>query len=867
MRKKMITSLLLVGAMLTSSLPVFAENDSHIIPYKGNYDEAAFPQNTMDTTFTPEPLVVDGIMDEAYALCAPSAIDNQKNKLAGEDAAIAVGTLYSAWNGSILYVLVEVDDTTLQTTETVEEALGSNPAIPTVTDSVSIGIDLYHDEVAYETDTIGTFNIDANGTLHYYRNGMIPSLGSVIGDPIHPEYQNRISGYAASLRTDEAGNAIGYTVEAAIQIEELGIENGKIFGFEVQINDAASMEQVPQAETEVAAEGQELPQIRLVGNTFWSHEQDGLYNTINDSTPFSVDWGNLVLTGWNETDAFVYSDWRLTDAIRYLDSISFPKDVYTDESQKVLDDARTAAEAYLAGEIKDFTQVNELADALDNAIAGLRWRDTKYPDPDELTDVMTLPNPYQFFMSDRIVESLEDWEERRAEILDLAQFYEYGYKPDAPESIEVVSIEHFNVGDKRTILFWGFWEMEVDVTCPTDIVTLTITDNGKTANMDFTIFLPTEEQLANAGRTGSKVPVVLSFDGDNESYRNAGLAVVQLPAGSSGDTRTNEYAWGERTGTFYELYPYSRNGEGALNEVSSEMAAAWAATRDIDVLETISDCELEFAADIAAAIDPEMLAVTGFSINGKYAFVSAVFDERIDVCIPGAAGASGPSPWRYVYTGHEYDWTGTMFAPAEGAVSSPLQVASGTEMMANSIRHNRVRETELFRQFLTPGNFYKRLEGAYGYGTRLPYDQNDLIATLAPRAIILVNTVNDYNDGCEADSLGLQAAKAVYETLGYDADNLVKFNQRGVQDGEPHGTDTVQYERNAEYLNYYFFGDEMAEETASWLNTDPFSLLICNGQTQTPYDYYYGGFNTITGGTGGVEGTDGWYFYRFPEAE
>ena len=56
-------------------------------------------------------------------------------------------------------------------------------------------------------------------------------------------------------------------------------------------------------------------------------------------------------------------------------------------------------------------------------------------------------------------------------------------------------------------------------------------------------------------------------------------------------------------------------------------------------------------------------------------------------------------------------------------------------------------------------------------GARLPYDQNDLVATLASRAIVLVNTVNDYNDGCLADSLGLQIAKSVYKTLGYDGND------------------------------------------------------------------------------------------------
>ena len=52
-------------------------------------------------------------------------------------------------------------------------------------------------------------------------------------------------------------------------------------------------------------------------------------------------------------------------------------------------------------------------------------------------------------------------------------------------------------------------------------------------------------------------------------------------------------------------------------------------------------------------------------------------------------------------------------------------VAHGTEGPGNSYRHNRVRETELFRHFMPYGHMYKHEEGSYGYGgySRLPFDQ------------------------------------------------------------------------------------------------------------------------------------------------
>ena len=842
MKLKKLVSLLMACVMLMGS--ALAVNESNIIAYTGAYDAEQYPAREISAVFTEQEVTVDGKKEDAYG---------EGYAFGGEDGA-ASGTLYIAWNGPVLYLLVEVKDETPAATEEAEAALGANPAFPAQADSVTFGIDLYNDKVVYETDTIGTFNVDVNGALHYYRNAFIPSLGSVMGDPIHPEYQNRILGYAAAAEGDSA-----YTVEVAFDIEAIGADNDSVLGIEVQLNDAVSYEKLPAAEGETVAEG---AVARVVNHAFLSHAQTELYAAINDSSPNCLDWANLTLAGKPEGEAGAFSTWRIDNTLRYLDSIAFPKEVYTAESQAALDAARAEAQQALIGAEGDMAVITAAADKLDEAIRALRWADTRYPDPDEFEDVMTLPNPYQFFQSERTVKTKEDWEERRKEILDLAQFYEYGYKPAAPLKSEIVNVTHYNPGDSYTTLLWGFWEYTVNVTNPMDIITLAITDGGVTAQMDFTVYLPTAEQLAASGHTQGGIPVLLSYDGSNDAYLNAGIAVVQVPAGSAGDSRTNEYAWGTRSGAFYELYPYSRNGEGALKEVSSEMAAAWAASRVIDALEKIGEYDNEYTKEIDSLIDPAKLAVTGFSINGKYAFVAAVFDERIGICIPGAAGASGPSPWRYVYTGHVYDWTGTDFAPKEGQTSSPVQVAFGTEVMANSVRHNRVRETELFRQFLTAGNFYKRLPGAYGFGTRLPYDQNDLIATLAPRAIVLVNTVNDCNDGSEADALGLEVTKSVYSALGYDADALVRFNYRGVQDGEPHGTDPVQYQRNAAYINSYYMGEALSEETDAWLSTDPFMLNICDGQTATPFDYYYGGFDTITGGDGE---NPGWYFYTIGE--
>jgi uncharacterized repeat protein (TIGR02543 family) len=839
-KKRIIASLLIIFTLVMplQTLAVYDYSNpgdkNHFVYYKGSYDPETYPQKNLDSVFTTDEITLDGVLDDAYANAPVSNIENVKvlsamSTALNPDAQPPTGTLRSVWDGSVLYLFVEVFDETPvfdTTTPANGGAMTSKPAVPSDRDSVIFGFDLYNDKVVYETDTSAVFTIDSTGNLTFFRNSNIPSLGSVHADPNHPEYTNRIKGYSAK-ETDN-----GYNVELALHIEGIGAQNGTQFGVDVQISNVQNKTASSYSRT---------------SNTFWSHNQDSLYAEYDHERPNAVDWGNISLTGWNGTDDFAFSTWRLTNNIEYLESIRFPKGVWTEESQQALDlavnTAKTLMEAIGTATSEDYPAYNVAADALEAAIAGLRWADTRYPDPMTLPDQFTLPNPYKFFGNDgnseRMVENSADWEERRAEILDLAQFYEYGYKPDAPDEMSITNLR------------WS-----TSSSCY--VITASVRYGDVTKNLEYRLYMPTDAQLQQAGRI-SNVPVVLSFDGSISAYLQAGIAVLQIPSVTGGDNRTNNYAWGTRTGVFYELFPYSRDGENALKEVSSEMAAAWAASRGIDVLEILyTRNDILNGKNVGTLINPYKLAVTGFSINGKYAFVSAVFDDRIDVCIPGAAGATGPSPWRYVYAGQQYDFSDTNWAPNGSAVLT----AFGTEFMANSVRHNRVRETETFRRFLTPGNFYKKVDGAYGYGTRLPFDQNDLVATLAPRAIIVENTVNDYNDGSVTDSLSLDIAKSFYNNLGYDADELLKYNYRTIKPtGDPHGNDSAQRSKSAEYLNYYFYGTPMSADTEEWLNTNPYALSVSNNKTESPYDYYYGGYNTITGGTGGVSGNDGWYYH------
>jgi hypothetical protein len=254
-------------------------------------------------------------------------------------------------------------------------------------------------------------------------------------------------------------------------------------------------------------------------------------------------------------------------------------------------------------------------------------------------------------------------------------------------------------------------------------------------------------------------------------------------------------------------------------------------------------------------IDPAKIGITGFSVNGKHAFCAALFDPRIKVVIPGAAGASGPEVWRYVPKGNEYAWESANTA-------NDTSLTNSGEVIGDHITHNPGRSNEVFRRFLNYFAYYEIGRGidangdfSRGYATRLPYDGHELVASLFPRAIIENNTRDDYSDGSEPDAVSLQGARVVYRALiamgvpaqtlngtNASADELVMFNYR-MSGG--HSEEPAQREREAYYMGWYFFGLPIASAYKNHLDYDPFyhDVLVPGGSNS--YDRHYGGLKTM----------------------
>src|SRR5437588_3416965 len=101
-------------------------------------------------------------------------------------------------------------------------------------------------------------------------------------------------------------------------------------------------------------------------------------------------------------------------------------------------------------------------------------------------------------------------------------------------------------------------------------------------------------------------------------------------------------------------------------------------------------------------IDHGRIAAVGHSRNGKAAAVAAAFDDRIALSIPHQAGCGGT-------------------APSRGKTGESVKQIN-----------------DHFPHWFD-GNFKKFNEQT----ERLPFDQNGLIALIAPRPVLLSNAVDD----------------------------------------------------------------------------------------------------------------------------
>ncbi|MEJ3742777.1 cellulose binding domain-containing protein [Actinomycetes bacterium KLBMP 9797] len=326
------------------------------------------------------------------------------------------------------------------------------------------------------------------------------------------------------------------------------------------------------------------------------------------------------------------------------------------------------------------------------------------PAASALPAISAFPDPFTLYDGTRITSSA-DWACRRAQLLELIQYYEYGHLPTDPTT--------------------------TTATLSGSTLTVRVSANGRSSSFTATVNLP----------SGSgPFPGFILLNGLAASTTSRGYAQVTInPNSIAADSSA-------KTGAFWTLYPNS--DAGAL------MAWAWGVHRTLDAIKAA-----------VPQIDGTKVGVSGYSRYGKAATVAGAFDERIAMTVPGSAGTAGLGNYRFFFT------NGTNDETLDGILGAPY--------------------------WFTP-----RFATFRGQATRLPIDQHEVGALVAPRLLLATNGTEGADVRTNPQGLGItyRAAQMVYQYLGA-RDRIGVAYRSG-----SHQIDMRDYEAIMDFADKYLMG-------------------------------------------------------------
>lgn len=352
-----------------------------------------------------------------------------------------------------------------------------------------------------------------------------------------------------------------------------------------------------------------------------------------------------------------------------------------------------------------------------------------FPEASQLPAQPGLPDPLVMLDGQRVASKEEWFAKRRPELKALFQHYMYGQMPPAPEKIAttVARVDPNYFGGKAT-------KKEVAIrfgpAAAPEIYLLLVVPNQRkgpapvflginfcgnhTVVADPSVAMPVswmpkncpgcQDNRATEAGRGSQVQVWSIEDTINRGYAVATFY--------SGDVAPDHPGFTD--GIIPHYYKPGQSKPGP-HDWATVAAWAWGLHRAVDYL-----CE-------NPEIDKAKIAVVGHSRMGKAAIVAAAFDERIALAIPHEAGCGGTAPSR-----------GTM--------------GESVKRINTSFPH---WFDDAFKEFNDQPD-------------RLPFDQNGLVALVAPRPVLFTNAVDDTWANPVGQFEVLKAADSVYRFLGVE---------------------------------------------------------------------------------------------------
>jgi hypothetical protein len=349
----------------------------------------------------------------------------------------------------------------------------------------------------------------------------------------------------------------------------------------------------------------------------------------------------------------------------------------------------------------------------------------RFPEPEQLPSHPDLPNPLAMFDGERVANKQQWIEKRRPELKALFQHYMYGYLP--PPAKIAAKVEHEDAkafGGKATlrdvtISFGpvGTPPIQLLLVVPNQrkgpapvFIGIAFCGNHALVN-DPAVRLPTswmpsgpgvkDHRATESGR-GKQVDVWAL-----EQSIDRGYAVATFYNGDVDPDRADV-----REGIQTHLRP--KDAKPSAHDCGTIAAWAWGAQRVVDYLQDCKD------------IDRTRIALVGHSRLGKATILAAALDERIALAIPHQAGCGGTAPSR---------------------TNNPK--AESVKRINTSFPH---WFDGAFKQF-------------NDHTDKLPFDQNCLIALMAPRPVLLSNAVEDQWANPSGQFQVLQSADPVYRLL------------------------------------------------------------------------------------------------------
>ncbi len=355
---------------------------------------------------------------------------------------------------------------------------------------------------------------------------------------------------------------------------------------------------------------------------------------------------------------------------------------------------------------------------------GANFQAPHFPSFAQLPIVRPLPDPFQF--DDGFQRPwFNSWERRRSEIMAGMENYVIGPKPDCHDCTITANYVPPVAGSTNGTL------------------TVNVTRNGKTLTMTSGVYIP---QGMGNGPFPALIPMeIASFSfppyfynypigaPTPPDYGSLPASIFQgLPIATVGYVSTDVAGYSFTSPSdhtmdpFYQLYPELCEGVCTGTSNQGEYAAwSWGVSRLIDGMEIATHQSVN-----PLPIDMKHLAVTGCSFAGKMALYAGALDERIALTIAQENGGGGAPSWR---VSHEIE-------------------AQGTVEDVDDTNYDWF--SQQMQQF-AGDNVYK-----------LPVDQDELMAMVAPRALLETGNASQYWLSNGSNYVSARATQRIYDTLG-----------------------------------------------------------------------------------------------------